>query len=909
MRVQGDEFGVGLGAEVDGLRLPRRRPLEAVDAAVGALPGVVARGVAVLVVAPVDDVGRTVGTVLQVNAEESGVGREHHVEAGVEGLVAGTGADVVLLVDLLAVQVEREEILAVDLGPVVAEVDHRADVRVAAVDRRRAGLAGAALAAVVARGRRHEILQVRREVGAVVRHEGRVIGVGLVPEVRIADDLRRATAAVETAAVRDEEMAGLVEVDAPLVAAAGGEDLELVAHGMIAPDAGAQRDALGVRRAGFADVGAGEHALVAVEPAVRTPEEAVQRLVRVLVTPAVEQHLGRAVGFVIVVAVGNEEQLGRGADPDAAEADLDATDEIEALRENLLRFEDAVAIGVLEDEDAVLALAGGLFVRVAVGFRDPDAAAVVEREGDRLVDVGFGRDEFRLEAGLDLHLAHDLLRVEVGYGGRLGRVGLELPEHRALVLALADRRAGGEVGRTVEEDEVVEIEVRDIAGGGAVGEADEHLPAERAAAIDHLAAHRPRLAGAGRRVDDGTGRGVDEFDAGLVDVIAAADQVACPRMRDLESWRGEHTGARRSGMLAGSDPEIADGVGGQVLAPARGVRFPEADGLAVPGVALGLPACERAGFETEVERLAVESHRGDRGRRECGGDSRGIGRRRQRGAAEVDELDVAELDFRRAFAGMQLEAELAGEARVAGLHVVEDGEEGAVDPDLDVRGARGDAVVVPFAPLEEALETFRGREVVDPFATVGGNRHARAALDEQGTAFLIIDAAEPLRAVVEVGLVALRVAVGTAQRTELDAGIGRRVAGEAELEVEFEVVQLAVPEEEFVALERFAGADLAGEGAVLDAPRGGAARPALQRAAVEERLRGGQVGAQGRHDQQTREENDGNGFHGVERETKRKVPRLLTLSRSGRRSPLTSRTARYVPTPEASSTRRGSKVT
>ena len=64
---------------------------------------------------------------------------------------AGAAALIALMVDLVAMQIEREQMVAVDLRPVVAEVNHRADVRVAAVDRVAAGLARAARTAVVAR--------------------------------------------------------------------------------------------------------------------------------------------------------------------------------------------------------------------------------------------------------------------------------------------------------------------------------------------------------------------------------------------------------------------------------------------------------------------------------------------------------------------------------------------------------------------------------------------------------------------------------------------------------------------------------------------------------------------------------------------------------------------------------------
>ena len=52
-------------------------------------------------------------------------------------------------------------------------------------------------------------------------------------------------------------------------------------------------------------------------------------------------------------AVGDEEQVRRGADPDAAEADLDAGEVGPLVPEDGPLVEPAVAVGVLEDQDAV----------------------------------------------------------------------------------------------------------------------------------------------------------------------------------------------------------------------------------------------------------------------------------------------------------------------------------------------------------------------------------------------------------------------------------------------------------------------------------------------------------------------------------------------------------------------------
>ena len=91
-----------------------------------------------------------------------------------------------------------------------------------------------------------------------------------------------------------ERLAVLVEIEAPGIARAVGEDFEDVPGRMIAPDAGVDRRAVLVRRAGLADARMREDAVAAVEPAVGAPGEGVERLVRVLIAPAVEQDLRRA---------------------------------------------------------------------------------------------------------------------------------------------------------------------------------------------------------------------------------------------------------------------------------------------------------------------------------------------------------------------------------------------------------------------------------------------------------------------------------------------------------------------------------------------------------------------------------------------------------------------------------------
>src|ERR1043166_5447741 len=76
----------------------------------------------------------------------------------------------------------------------------------------------------------------------------------------------------------DEALAVLVEVHAPRIARAFGENFELMLRGMITPHRGIDPLALCFRRAGLADIRRTEHAVTSVKPAVRRSEEHTSEL-------------------------------------------------------------------------------------------------------------------------------------------------------------------------------------------------------------------------------------------------------------------------------------------------------------------------------------------------------------------------------------------------------------------------------------------------------------------------------------------------------------------------------------------------------------------------------------------------------------------------------------------------------
>lgn len=180
----------------------------------------------------------------------------------------------------------------------------------------------------------------------------------------------------------------------------------------------------------------------------------------ILVAETVEENLRLTVGFVVAIFIRDKEEVGRSADPDAAEADFESADEIQAFGEDFAGLEFSVAIGVFEDDELIEPLPFRLADGIGVGFRDPDTAAFVESHGDRLMDVGFTDDGFGFEAGGKIHLREGMLG---GIGRGVAEVvlfevaedgaGLEAVEMREGVFGTNGLGAGQEESGEKEQSE------------------------------------------------------------------------------------------------------------------------------------------------------------------------------------------------------------------------------------------------------------------------------------------------------------------------------------------------------------------------------------------------------------------------------------------------------------------------
>ena len=130
-----------------------------------------------------------------------------------------------------------------------------------------------------------------------------------------------------------------------------------------------------------------------------------------------------------------EENIRGIGDPDSAMPDGDSRRNIEAIDDGGDLVELAVALGALQQLDAILARPGGMR-GYSITLGDPDAAPLIKRHRHRIDDIRLGGDEFDMKAGRHLHFLHGFARSQsrsrlrtLGMGNRLvlGRLALHPP--------------------------------------------------------------------------------------------------------------------------------------------------------------------------------------------------------------------------------------------------------------------------------------------------------------------------------------------------------------------------------------------------------------------------------------------------------------------------------------------------
>ena len=171
-------------------------------------------------------------------------------------------------------------------------------------------------------------------------------------------------------------------------------------------------------------------------------------------------------------------------------------DEVQILDEHLAAVEPSVAVGVFEDQDAILALAFRGAHRIGVRLGDPQPAAIVERERDRPHHVGLGGRERHREA---LRHGHRPRRLDA----RQARRAAPDPSAAAAVMSAGDDLVREERPRIVKA-EAVEVDVRpgillDVGRGGRAGLLVDEPDEDVLAAYARRSTTAGRSARAGRR--------------------------------------------------------------------------------------------------------------------------------------------------------------------------------------------------------------------------------------------------------------------------------------------------------------------------------------------------------------------------------------------------------------------------
>src|SRR5687768_16408000 len=120
---------------------------------------------------------------------------------------------------------------------------------------------------------------------------------------------------------------------------------------MITPDAAVERNALSFNGSRNSDFSWAGMSGPSVEPAVRTPFQAIGKIVIIVASnrKPIQHHLRGPVGLVVAIGIRNKEQLRRTHQPDTRVADLDAGQHLNMIGKYLPTLSSAITIFVFED--------------------------------------------------------------------------------------------------------------------------------------------------------------------------------------------------------------------------------------------------------------------------------------------------------------------------------------------------------------------------------------------------------------------------------------------------------------------------------------------------------------------------------------------------------------------------------
>ena len=180
----------------------------------------------------------------------------------------------------------------------------------------------------------------------------------------------------------------------------------------------------------------------APDPVVESVAQIRRTGVRVARAPPRRQHLAH-VRLVVAVGVFQKQEVGRVSDDDSAARESDRGRDIQAFGEHRHLVALAVAVGVFEDFDFVITdPVGRHLVRVIDRLGNPQAAALVPGEADRVDDVRLAGEQLQAEAHRCLGVVHAVLRLERELVRQ--RLGALLVVGDVAALLIFERRAGSD---------------------------------------------------------------------------------------------------------------------------------------------------------------------------------------------------------------------------------------------------------------------------------------------------------------------------------------------------------------------------------------------------------------------------------------------------------------------------------
>ena len=146
----------------------------------------------------------------------------------------------------------------------------------------------------------------------------------------------------------------------------------------------------------------------AVDPVVKTVAQIARAGVCVARAEASEEHLAH-IRLVVTVGVLEKEKLRRVRHDDAAAREGERCGDVQAVGKDFHPVTFAVAVGILENFDAIIALAAGLdLVWVIDALGDPQPPALVPLHVNGIHDLRFGGKKLQLPADGHLRVLHAL---------------------------------------------------------------------------------------------------------------------------------------------------------------------------------------------------------------------------------------------------------------------------------------------------------------------------------------------------------------------------------------------------------------------------------------------------------------------------------------------------------------------